>query len=114
MRAKKKREKKKNTRSCVGPQRWRTRGGGGRSSRWARSRPLSTVSWARPSGLGAARGAVALVGPRVGRHRAGAVANAVSSSDEGGWGLVGEAPGVQAARLRREVLAWLHRRRGSV
>ena len=68
----------------------------------------------RPSGLGAARGAVALVGPRVGRHRAGAVAGAVSWSDEGGRGLVGEAPGVQAARLRREALAWLHRRRGSV
>ena len=46
----------------------------------------------RPPGLGAARGAVALVGPHVGRPRAGAVANAVS-------GTVGERGGV--GRLKR-------------
>ena len=43
----------------------------------------------RPSGLGTARGAVALVGPRVGRPRAGAVADAVSGPVGERGGLVG-------------------------
>ena len=43
----------------------------------------------RPPGLGAARSAAALVGPRVGRPRAGAVANAVSGTVGERGGLVG-------------------------
>ena len=43
----------------------------------------------RLPGLGAARGAVALVGPRVGRPRAGAVEDAVSGPVGERGGLVG-------------------------